>query len=105
MLVYLDLNHDHPASLLFLVMSQESYPILNPVVYLNYLNHTIADDYEITRNVSLVTLGVRRMTMISDSYISITEGPGLGHSFEYSRGLEVDSHREHIYRVVCLLLG
>lgn len=39
-------------------MSQEFYPILNPVVYLNYLNRTVADDYEITRDVSLVTLGV-----------------------------------------------
>jgi len=59
---------DHPASLLFLVMSQGSSPILNPVVYLNYLNHTVAYEYEYTRDVSLVTLGVRRAAVIPAPY-------------------------------------
>jgi len=45
-------------------MSQGSSPILNPVVYLNYLNHTVANDYEITRDVSLATLGVRRAAVV-----------------------------------------
>jgi len=38
-------------------MNQGFSPILNPVVYLNYLSHGV--DYEITRDVSLATLGVR----------------------------------------------
>ena len=70
MLVHAGPVNDHPASLLFLVMSQGSSPILNPVVYLNYLNYTVAHDYEITRDVSLATLGVRRAAVISVSYPS-----------------------------------
>jgi len=33
------------------------------------------------------------------------EGPGLGHSFEYSRRLQVDPDGEDIRCVVCLLPG
>ena len=33
-------------------MSQESFPILNPVVYLNYLDQRAGSDYEVTRDVS-----------------------------------------------------
>ena len=64
MLVHAGLDDGYPASLLFLGMSQGSSPILNPVVYLNYLNHTVASDYETARDVSLATLGVRRTAVI-----------------------------------------
>ena len=39
--------------------SEESSPIINPVVYLNYLSPGIASEFELSRNVTLVTLGVR----------------------------------------------
>ena len=86
---HLDLtSDDHPAFLLFLVMGQESFPILNPVVYLNYLDQSAGSDYEVTRDVSLATLGVRCAVVILVFYcLTCTgEGPCLGHSFEYPRG-------------------
>lgn len=45
-------------------MSQESPPLPNPAVYLNYLTPPVANDYEITRNITLITLGVRCAVMI-----------------------------------------
>ena len=57
----MDSTHDdHPV----IIMSQESSPILNSVVYLNYLNQTVGSDYEITRDISLATLGVRYAVVI-----------------------------------------
>jgi len=67
-LVHAGLDDNHPASLLSLVMNQGFSPILNPVVYLNYLSHGV--DYEITRDVSLATLGVRCAAVIPVSYPS-----------------------------------
>ncbi|KAL4081287.1 hypothetical protein V8B97DRAFT_2027368, partial [Scleroderma yunnanense] len=49
--------------------SQGSTPIPNPTVYLNYLAPSIANDYEITRDVGLVTLGA----LIWDILSSIPE--------------------------------
>ncbi|KAL4081313.1 hypothetical protein V8B97DRAFT_1862800 [Scleroderma yunnanense] len=51
------MNGDHPAPLLFLLMTQESPSILNPVIYLNYLSPSIASDYETSRDLGLATLG------------------------------------------------
>lgn len=36
-------------------------PILNPIVYLNYLQPIVANEYETARNVFLVTLGVQNL--------------------------------------------
>ena len=38
--------------------SEASSPIINPVVYLNYLSPGVASEFELNRNVTLVTLGV-----------------------------------------------
>ncbi|KAG6330662.1 hypothetical protein ID866_8428 [Astraeus odoratus] len=34
-----------------------SFPIVNPDVYLNYLNSSVASEYELDRNINLATLG------------------------------------------------
>jgi len=35
--------------------------VLNPIVYLNYLGPDTASQYEVTRNVYLITLGASRV--------------------------------------------
>ncbi|KAG6331684.1 hypothetical protein ID866_7407 [Astraeus odoratus] len=42
-----------------------SSPIVNPDVYLNYLTPSVASDYELSRNVALVTLGALVWDMLS----------------------------------------
>ncbi|KAG6331899.1 hypothetical protein ID866_7190 [Astraeus odoratus] len=42
-----------------------SSPILNPGVYLNYLTSSVASDYELNRNITLVTLGALVWDMLS----------------------------------------
>lgn len=42
-------------------MTNSTTPILNPTVYLNYLLPDVANEYEIARNVFLVTFGVECM--------------------------------------------
>ncbi|KAL4081271.1 hypothetical protein V8B97DRAFT_1843171, partial [Scleroderma yunnanense] len=49
--------------------SEESSPIVNPVVYLNYLSPGIASEFELNRNVTLATLGA----LIWDILSSIPE--------------------------------
>ena len=100
-------HHDHSAPSLFVMTSQESFPILNPVVYLNYLNQTVGSDYEATRDVSLATLGVRFAAVISAfcPLMRTGEGLSLGYSLEYPGRLQIDPDREDIGCVVCLLPG
>ena len=71
------------------MMSQESFPILNSVVYLNYLDQTVGKDYEVTRDISLAMLGVRCAAVTSAFYPLMCAGEGLdlGHSFEHPRRL------------------
>ncbi|KAG8219854.1 hypothetical protein J3R82DRAFT_832 [Butyriboletus roseoflavus] len=45
--------------------NDDSQPILNPTVYLNYLLPTVASEYEITRNVFLVTFGALLWDILS----------------------------------------
>ncbi|KAF9241313.1 hypothetical protein BU15DRAFT_73440 [Melanogaster broomeanus] len=42
-----------------------SNEILNPIVYLNYLQPTVANEYEVSRNVRLVTLGALTWDILS----------------------------------------
>ncbi|KAL4081286.1 hypothetical protein V8B97DRAFT_1921606 [Scleroderma yunnanense] len=48
-----------------MLTSQGSTSILNPVVYLNYLTPSVANDYEITRDVALVTFGALAWDILS----------------------------------------
>ena len=41
-----------------------SQPILNPNIYLNYLQPTVASEYEAARNVFLVTFGVNSPCLV-----------------------------------------
>lgn len=62
-------------------------PILNPNVYLNYLEPTIASQYEITRNLFLVTFGVQSPCLIAIMIDSAAIGSTMGHPFQYTQRL------------------
>ena len=84
-------------------MDSSPSPLPNPVAYLNYLDPTIAFNYEVTRNVYFATLGVSHSFII---YIMVDDvcstGFRLGHFVQCPARLEAAVHQQASTCVYCL---
>lgn len=80
----------------------QSQPILNPNIYLNYLQPGIATQYEVTRDIFLATLGVRNPCP-TGTMIDMAVGSIMGYPFQPTRRLETHSNNQTFYSAICLL--
>ncbi|TFK36468.1 hypothetical protein BDQ12DRAFT_667878 [Crucibulum laeve] len=86
--------------------SNHTFPILNPNVYLNYLPPETANQFEVTRNIYLATVGALIWDMLaSDSIASFKIGGAR--IWSTIRHFENPSHAElsrHVLEVLIYLL-